>query len=271
MLLTLRLKFRYLFATSPHVSASIADGSARCNFCESTIDVGVCNTCLVSIARSCAFIYNQGFEDRALREHINNVQDIDPFSNLAIIGATSLLKLAGLTPHEVLGSSSAKNVDVRLVLQAISWLNSHYSRVTQKDPAITIFLAKLYLLIGCVPQAQLLWDTLGVKNVTLDSLGPLFSDRLSSIAPGMWRPNTITPMNQYHYYFQSAIRKTIPANIRTALELANYPSVVGLLEVQERLIHSCTLIMANVEDRRGLRAIGGKAAFDAKDDPLLRK
>ncbi|KAH8201733.1 hypothetical protein TruAng_004085 [Truncatella angustata] len=272
MLLTLRLRFRYLFTTSPR-SLAVVPGhdKPKCNFCDSTVDTGACEKCLVSIAKSCAFMYNQGFQDKALREHIDNLQDVDPFAYLAIIGATCLLKLAGLTSYNsAIGVSVVSDVDTKLVLQAISWLNSHYSRVPQKDPAITVFLTKLYLLIGCAPQAQLLWDTLGVKNVTLDSLGPLFSDRLSSIAPGLWRLNSRTPMNQYHQYFQSAIRKTIPSNIRTALELANYPSVLGLLDTQERLGHSCTMIMANVEDRRGLRAIGSKAAFETNDDPLLR-
>jgi hypothetical protein len=162
-------------------------------------------------------------------------------------------------------------VDLKLVLQAIAWLNSHYSRVPQKNAAIPVYLTKLYMLIGCVPQAKLLWDTLGVKNVTLDSLGPLFSDRLSSIAPGMWRAGSGTPLNEYHRYYRDAIGRTIPNNIRTALELANYPSVLGLLATRDRLSNSCTMVMANVEDRRGLRAIGSKPAFETKDDFLLRE
>ncbi|KAK9774875.1 putative N-acetyltransferase B complex non catalytic subunit-domain-containing protein [Seiridium cardinale] len=271
MLLTLRLRFRYLFTTTPE-SHEITAGEAKpkCKFCGAVISNGLCQNCLTSLAKSCVWIYNQGFREKHLRARIDT-EDVDPFADLAIVGTTCLLKLAGLTSgYPTFAASPLHYVDLKFVLQAISWLNSHYNRASQKNAAIPVYLTKLYLLIGCVPQAKLLWSSLGVKNVTLDSLGPLFSDRLSSIAPGMWRAGASTPMNDYHQYYKTAIRKTIPTNIRTALELANYPSVLGLLTTRENLSQSCTLIMANIEDRRGLRAIGSKPAFETKDDVLLR-
>lgn len=271
MILTLRLRFRYLFTTSTQFLQPVAgETHPKCNFCGVTVKANSCKDCLESLAKSCVWIYNQGFQEKQLRARIDS-EDIDPFADLAIVGATCLLKLSGLTSGRRAGASSILVADLRFIIQAISWLNSHSSRVAQKDAIITVFLMKLYLLIGCVSQAQSLWNTLGVKNVTLDALGPLFSDRLSSIAPGMWQAGRSTPMNQYHRYFKDAIGRTIPLNIRTSLELANYPSVIGLLATQERLSQSCTMIMTNVEDRRGLRAIGTKVAFETKDDALLRE
>lgn len=272
MILTLRLRFRYLFATSMH-SLKAVNGRAypECNFCGVTVEVGSCRKCLGSLTKSCVWIYNQEFQGKDLRTHIDS-EDVDPFADLAIVGATCLLKLSGLTSgRQNNDSSSTPGVNLKLIIQAISWLNAHYSRVAQKDAAIPVYLTKLYLLIGCISQAQSLWDALGVKNVTLDSLGPLFSDRLSSIAPGMWQAGKSTPMNRYHRFYRDAIHKTIPVNIRTSLELANYPSVLGLLDTQRRLSQSCTMIITNVEDRRGLRAIGSKAPFDTKDDVLLSR
>ncbi|KAI1858729.1 uncharacterized protein JN550_012479 [Neoarthrinium moseri] len=250
MLLTLRLRFRYLFTSSPKsLSTSAGDASSRCNFCQNIVQDGPC------------------FSNRDLRARIDS-EDVDPFADMTIIGTTCLLKMAGFGDER--RGSTMESINLKLVLWALSWLNAKYSRTPQKNQALPVFMAKLYLLVGCVPHAKMLWDTLGVKNVTLDSLGPLFSDRLSTIAPGMWRPTGSTPMYPYHKHYMDAIRQNIPRNIRTSLELGNFTSTLGLLAFQDRLTHSCTMIVSNVEDRRGIRAVGGKPGFDAKDDPLLR-
>lgn len=272
MILTLRLRFRYLFVTSPKcLRARQEGGVSSCGFCDSETQTSSCITCLESIARSCAWTYNDGFSNRDLRTRINS-EDVDPFADVAIIGATCLLKLARFKSQlSGLKACAVQSADLKLLLQAAAWLSSHYSRVPHKNQGMPVLMVKLYLLIGCVSNARDLWDSLEVKNVTLDSLGPLFSDRLSSLAPGLWRVGGGTPMYPYHKHFTDAIRRNIPTNLRTALEHTNYTSVLGLLRTQDCLSRSCTMIMANVEDRRGLRAVGGKFAVDVRDDPLLRK
>jgi N-terminal acetyltransferase B complex non-catalytic subunit len=272
MIVCLRLRFRYMFITSPNALGYQQNGGVpKCRFCDTATLTSSCVTCLELIAKSCAWIYNAGFDNRDLRTRINS-EDVDPFTEITIIGATCLLKLARFDSQQSgLTASAAQSLDLKLLLQAIAWLSSHYSRVPQKNQGMPVLLTKLYLLAGCVSHAKELWDSLEVKNVTLDSLGPLFSDRLSSIAPGMWRASGGTPMYPYHKHYNDAIRRNIPTNIRTALEHGSYTSVLGLLRAQDRLGRSCTMIMSNVEDRRGLRAIGSKFAFEVKDDPLLRR
>ncbi|ETS87837.1 hypothetical protein PFICI_01665 [Pestalotiopsis fici W106-1] len=271
-ILTLRLKIRYLMTTS-NVSINEKGTNAHpsCKFCKTDIKENSCNVCLQSIAKASAWLYNQNCDNHGLRVRINDMEDVDPFGDLAIVGTTCLLKLSGLeSGRRSVGISSETAIDLRLLMRAIAWMERHHNRGTQKGQAITLFLAKLYLLIGCVPQAHTLWRTLEVKNVTLDSLGPLFTDRLSTIAPGMWRAGAPTPMTQFHRYFKDAIVRHIPTQLRTALENGNYVSVLGLKDSRDRLCNSCTMIMTNVEDRRGLRAIGSKYTYDTNDDPLLR-
>ncbi|KAI4601552.1 hypothetical protein KJ359_011682 [Pestalotiopsis sp. 9143b] len=221
------------------------------------------------LAQLCAVNYNWSLQRSDLRERIQS-EDVDPIANVAIVGATSLLKIAGLDcSHRDIGFSDHTSLDLRLILQATLWLQDYHRQSASKSSEMTLFLTKLYLLVGCVPQARSLWDTLGVKNVTLESIGPLFSDRLSSIAPGMWRADGATPMSQYHRYFKDAVNRHIPTQITTALECGNYASVLGLMEARDKLRNSCTMVMANVEDRRGLRAIGSRYLADVHFDQVL--
>lgn len=242
----------------------------ECNFCSSVLKDDSCKECLESIAKSAVWIYNTGVKNEQLRNYVQN-EDVDPFSDMTIIGATCLLRLAGLnTTWESSTSSSLQGANLKLVLQAIAWLNTQYRNMPVKTQSIPVLLTKLYILIGCVSHAKMIWDTLGVKNVTLDSLGPLFSDRLSSIAPGMWAQGGKTPMREYTRYYMDSITRSIPNSTHSAFELGNYTSVLGMLKFQSQLRRSCTMVMSSVEDRRGTRAVGGKVDLDIKDDPLLR-
>ncbi|KAF2995453.1 hypothetical protein E8E14_000281 [Neopestalotiopsis sp. 37M] len=271
-ILSLRLKILYMMTTlQKHINERGVRTHPSCKFCDADIKGNSCNACLQSIAITSARLYNQYYDNRDLRVRIEDKESVDPFADLAIVGATSLIKLSGLhTGVQGMGISSDTAIDLRLLIRGIAWLERQQNRGSQKGSQITLFLTKLYLLIGCVPQAHSLWKTLEVKNVTLDSLGPLFSDRLSTIAPGMWRAGASTPMTQYHRYFKDAILRHFPAQLQTALENANYMSVLSLMGSKDNFRNSCTMIMTNVEDRRGLRAIGSRYAHETNDDPLLR-
>lgn len=264
-------RISYLMVAS---SKSVGEKEARahpiCLACGAEIKkISSCIPCLQHLAQLCAVNYNWSLQRSDLRERIQS-EDVDPIANVAIVGATSLLKIAGLDcSHRDIGFSDHTSLDLRLILQATLWLQDYHRQSASKSSEMTLFLTKLYLLVGCVPQARSLWDTLGVKNVTLESIGPLFSDRLSSIAPGMWRADGATPMSQYHRYFKDAVNRHIPTQITTALECGNYASVLGLMEARDKLRNSCTMVMANVEDRRGLRAIGSRYLADVHFDQVL--
>lgn len=261
-----------MVASSKSVGAKEARAYPICLACGAEIKkISSCIPCLQHLAQLCAVQYNQSLQRSDLRERIRS-EDVDPIANVAIIGATSLLKIAGLDcSHRDIGFSDHTSLDLRLILQATAWLQDYHRQSASKSSEMTLLLTKLYLLIGCVPQARSLWDTLGVKNVTLESIGPLFSDRLSSIAPGMWRADGATPMSQYHRYFKDAVNRHIPTQITTAIDHGNYASVLGLMDARDKLRNSCTMVMANVEDRRGLRAIGSRYLADVYFDQILSK
>ncbi|KAH8675254.1 N-acetyltransferase B complex non catalytic subunit-domain-containing protein [Xylariales sp. PMI_506] len=259
VLQSLHLRFRYLLTTTDQApSVDLTPGSPW-------------KTEIEAIAKACATVYNKGVLDKEVRDRVSS-SDVDPFSDVAIIGATCLLKLAGLTSNEdATQGASLQSADLKLILQAIAWLAKQYDAFPIKSQELPVLLTKLYFLIGCITQAKKVWATLDIKNVTLDSLGPLFADRLSTVAPGLWTSgSTTTPMFPYVKYYTDAHKRSIPSNVRNALETGSCGSALGIMNLQARLRHSCTLLMAAVEDRRGVRAATGKSIYPIDRDPLLR-
>lgn len=269
MLVTFRLKVRYLFTTSLNSFTLKDGGNLQCVYCKSTFATGSCGQCLDSIATSSAWLFKEGYSDRFEDFHksVLPLEDVDPYADLAILGATCLLKLAGLnSTQDSSRASRLQGINVKPLLQAVAWLDFQYQKKPKGSTSLRIILMKLYILIGCVSHAKNIWETLEVKNVTLDALGPLFSDRLSTMVPGI-----VKPSDAYRKFYSTAFTRSLPANIRSALDLANYGSVLGLLETTDRLERSCTLTMAVTEGRRSLRFNGVRAAYPISNDELISR
>lgn len=272
MLLSLRLRIHYLFTTSTKYYTPVKGGGGMtCNFCDSPATLGRCETCLQSIAQSCIWNYNNGLKQADLQQTLQS-EDVDPFSDLTIVGVLCLLKLAcSQAPWESFETAPLAPVKPKFLLQAIVWMDAQYHIRARKNMVLALLLTKLYLLVGAVSYAKTLWDSLEVKNVTLDCLGPLFSDRLSSIAPGLWPANgeKQSPMMPYLNYYTNATRKSIPSSLGHAFDHGNVASILQILETDERIKNSCTMVSSIVEDLRGTRAVGGKIIIEVRDDPLV--
>lgn len=272
MLSTLRLRIHYLFTTSTKYYTPVKGGGGMtCNFCGSPATLGRCEACLKSIAQSCIWSYHRGLKEAELQQTLQS-EDVDPFSDITIVGVLCLLKLAcSQAPWESFETAPLAPVEPKLLLQAITWMDAQYHIHARKNMVLALFLTKLYLLVGAVSYAKTLWDSLEVKNVTLDSLGPLFSDRLSSIAPGLWSSNgeKQSPMMPYLNYYTNATRKSIPSSLGHAFDHGNVASILQILETDERIRKSCTMVSSIVEDLRGTRAVGGKVFIEVRDDPLV--
>ncbi|ORY66556.1 N-acetyltransferase B complex non catalytic subunit-domain-containing protein [Pseudomassariella vexata] len=269
MLVTLRFRFRYTVTTSGR-----AIFESKCGLCEAIVPGDKCEACFYSIAQACMHTYTISFkrEQVPLRQALEE-EELDPLTDLSIIGALCLLKLAGVDPVTSLAKvSRIQTADLPRLLQAIIWLDLRFQEAPHST-TLRLILVKLFTLIGCVSHAKLLWDKLDVKNVTLDSLGPLFSDRLSSIAPGLWAvsAHAWSPITPYIKHYDKAFSNDIPANLRAAFEQGSYDSILGLLGLKDRLERSCTVVMAIVEESRGIRAVGGKAGLEILEDPLIRR
>lgn len=250
------------------------EGGLTCELCDNALEGSDCVYCLRSIAISALEAYKSGMDDDNLTQNILPKQSVNPLSDIAVVGATCLLKLArlgrGPSPQ---GNSSLFNADIQLFLQAVLWLDFHASTPLPKTTTHSLLLAKLYLLMGCVARAKALWGGLDIKNALLDSLGLLYIDRLSSIAPGVFLSGRSydNPVEPFMVHFTRGLRSTIPKRIMNSLEMGTYPSIGSMIQFAEKQTASCTLVMAVIEERRGLRMKAGKIETCIDDNCLVRK
>ncbi|RYP59394.1 hypothetical protein DL770_010207 [Monosporascus sp. CRB-9-2] len=264
-LVAILLQIRFLVATSTR-------DSTVCKYCRSELDHSDCISCFMSIVKVALENYNAGMRDDHLRYNILPKTNGDPLSDLAMVGSVSLLKLArvGRSPGYT-ACSPLHLADIQYILQAIIWLDSYLTASPKNNP-LRMLLLKLYLLIGCVSRAKSLWAQFDIKNAILDSLGPLFFDRISTIAPDLFGPGASirrNPLRPFIDYYSKALRSTIPKQTVEAFKGGNWHTIPSMYEFGEGLKKSCTLVMAVVEERRGLRFKAGHTLTSIADEPLV--
>lgn len=200
--------------------------------------------------------------------------DKDPHVDLALVAASALFKLSGLaqspssSPSRLSPLSSA---DPRRVLQAAMLLAAQLSRTPDEMP-LRLLLVQVYLLLGTGSLARSAWVPTDVKRTIQDALSPLFFDRLSGVAPGLFqhsgagRHDLTEPLASY---YSGCLRDRSPVKIWDAFAAGSYSSILDMAAYSDRLRRSCTLVMAVVEERRAARALGGKIEGGIEQAPLL--
>ncbi|KAI0005832.1 N-acetyltransferase B complex non catalytic subunit-domain-containing protein [Xylariaceae sp. FL0662B] len=267
-LVALRLQIRYFLATTPKRGQT-------CQFCNTPATHFGCSICLQSIAESALDVYRSAMEDDYLRQQILPHENEDPVSDTAVIGALCLLNLGGIgrVSWKKGRNSPLYDMDIQLFLRAVLWLDSYLTVSSSKNGTHRMLLVKLYLLMGCVSRAKALWASFDIKNALIDSLGSLFIDRLSSIAPGLFLSGSShdNPIDPYLVHFTRALKRSLPQAVLDSLDNSNYGSLPNLFRRTNNLTASCTTVMAVVEERRGLRSRGGGVTYHAiEDEPLAR-
>ncbi|KAI1461793.1 N-acetyltransferase B complex non catalytic subunit-domain-containing protein [Annulohypoxylon moriforme] len=250
----------------------IADSGLTCRFCGTELIDDSCMVCFQDIATSALDSYNAGLMEGDLLQDILSRESTNPLSDIAVIGALCLLKIARLgsssTPR---GTSPLYYANIQLFMQAVLWLDSCRDVSPHVSNDHNMILLKLYILMGCVSRAKVIWDGFGVKNALLDSLGLLFADRLSSISPGLFMgTNRSNPVEPFMVHFTREFKTTIPKRIMDSLEKETYSSIPEMIEYAEKHATSCSVALAVVEERRGARMKANKAEISMEDRPLVR-
>lgn len=272
--LLLGLKFRYLLTTCPQTRgiAPSAKGTSMggpllvCKICGYPAPKH-CDDCLLTIA-ALAVELQGGLEESGRTKPTGT---IDILSELAMVAALALVKASGLREQDHQSDASPlHSVDTKRFLQAVLILDARQAAAPD-NAELRMLLIQLYLLMGCAHQASQLWSPMDIKRVILDSLAPLFFDRISSVAPGLFRtPSGAKPlMEPLRTYYFNTLRDGAPIRVWDAFEAGNYCSVLDLAEFWDRLKRSCTLVMTVVEDRRGTRAITGKNEVPLSEVPFV--
>lgn len=216
-----------------------------------------CTHCLQALATGSLQLHRTLSDDSDFLAAMPKM-DKDPRIDLVLVAASSLLRLAG---------DDGASINAKPLLQAALVLDTQ-QRQTPDDIPLRLLLVRVFLRLGCGSHAQQLWQPLGVKRSILDALGPLFYDRLSTVAPGLFagastpkKPLLMEPLKQY---FATVLRHPSAVRIWDAFASGSYSSILDMAAYQVRLQRSCTRVMTVVEERRAARALGGRL-----DDALL--
>ncbi|KAK4229278.1 N-acetyltransferase B complex non catalytic subunit-domain-containing protein [Podospora fimiseda] len=266
-------KLRYLLTTCPQTlspQSSVIDGESqrkpyKCRFCSRPAS-SPCEFCLKKIVSDAADTYSKITADKELLAAIPGL-DRDPRLDLAVAMGTALLKLAGLRPYSSDATHSLWEViQPSLLFQAVLLLDNQL-QITPNDNGLRLLLIQLYLLLGCASYAYQLWVPMGVKRTIQDALSPLFFDRISTIAPGLFQ-GTRPLMEPLRTYYSYTLQNPSPLRIWDAFSSGSYTSILDMTEYDKTLRTSCTLMMTLVEERRATRSFGGKIDIDIDDHPL---
>ncbi|OAA60880.1 N-acetyltransferase B complex, non-catalytic subunit [Cordyceps fumosorosea ARSEF 2679] len=179
------------------------------------------------------------------------IKDIQ--SEVALVAAFCLIGLADQLPSSFPTTESAQHhVQALLLLQ--QQLNS-----SPKHSQISLVLVQLHLRLASAPEALAIWDTLAIKRTIMDSLAPLFYDRLSTVAPGMMSPLTNEGwqlVSSIKTHYETSLKMRMPRRLIDAFTDGSYSSVLTVPEYVEKLRVSCTRALSLVESVRSERLLG---------------
>ncbi|KAI3322147.1 hypothetical protein HD806DRAFT_523531 [Xylariaceae sp. AK1471] len=266
LLVALRLRVMFFEVTS-------LKAGEECQFCNSVANDGPdCKTCIKSIAKRAFEAFRLGLKDESVSQIVQNEIE-DPLSNLAVLGSICLLKIAGAGRRnwQYKKESPLYNTDLQLFLQAVVWLD-FYLRKTPRNDALRLLLVKMYLMMGCVTQALQVWNRFDVKNTLLECLGSLCLDRLASISPAHFVPGSSRHSNfadAFLRHFESAIQKKYPDTVTKTLQNGSYAQLTEIIKLVQEQGRNCVLVLAVVENRRGMRLKSGRSESAIEDEPLI--
>ncbi|KAI1329227.1 hypothetical protein F5Y16DRAFT_367078 [Xylariaceae sp. FL0255] len=253
------------------VAMYMRDGHT-CSLC-GTQDENKCRTCVQAIATQTLQLYTRNVRQNEVLKAIEaSGGQSDSLRDLTILGANCLLTLArnGNRNWGLKSQSALVHMDIPLFLQALLWLDADFRRAGT-DNSMRLFLVKLYLLVGCVSKAIELWEAFGVKNTLLESLGMLCVDRLSTVSPAHFIAGPSRQRStalEIIKHFEKAAQLDYPKAVQICVRNNHVAEVVEIISKVKKSSHSCTLVLALVEKRRGVRLNGGKNDIAMADEPL---
>ncbi|KAF4970465.1 hypothetical protein FZEAL_10029 [Fusarium zealandicum] len=248
---TLSFKLQYFAATCPFMYTTVPGEKPLRKCVASGVDVepGSHGPCFETVAQAALEFYQSVAE--LASKHPSVEGEIKP--ELAIIIALCNIQLAfPSTDNPNTPSSYAPLLRTILLLE-------HQLSLTPKHGIISLLLVQLHLLLGSSPRAREIWETLGVKRTIMDSLAPIFYDRLSTISPAVISPSDDKGwdlMELLDSHFSVSLKLRMPRRLIDAFESGSYSSVLDIPQYIENLRWSCTRAMSLVEETRTERLLG---------------
>ncbi|KAF5536013.1 hypothetical protein FNAPI_11898 [Fusarium napiforme] len=170
-------------------------------------------------------------------------------------------------------STDTSNIPVSYapLLRALLFLE-HQLILAPKHSIISLLLVQLHLRVGSASRAREIWNTLGVKRTIMDSLAPIFYDRLSTVSPALISSSDRTGsevLDLLRTHFSVSLKLKMPRRLMDAFESKNYSSAIDIPEYMENLRWSCTRAMSLVEEMRTDRIMGERFS-EGLTDPRFK-
>lgn len=256
------LKMQYFILSCPLMYDTVAGEKPRykCQACSQECDFEACESCIADISRRALAFHSETLgrnPDKSFNARTNDSSRFegDAPSQLLILAALCSIKLANPDKH---GSCVGLPADsIRHLVHAVSLLE--YGRLAlPKYSDYLLLLFQLHLVLGTGPNAADHWDNLAVKRTIVDSLGPLFYDRLSAVSPGMCSMDDDgnEPLDVLNSHYIPSLQLRMPRKLIDAFQNDSYGSVIGIPEYMEKLRYSCTRAMGFVEEAKVERTTG---------------
>ncbi|KAG5925488.1 hypothetical protein E4U53_003293 [Claviceps sorghi] len=249
----LSLKLQYFLATCPISRTPVAGGTpaSRCAVCDSVFASETCHACLSEI--SCAALEAYGSATNDFKEHAAVRDELLP--ELALAVALCNVQMAFCTRP---GYHAAGPPRSEYLVRALLMLE-HQVFLTPKHSQICLVLVQLHLLLGSAHRCREIWQGLGVKRTIVDSLAPIFYDRLSTVAPVIlgssddWGWSLVETLGEH---FVNSLKTRMPRRLIDAFEAGSYGSVIDMPKYTDNLRFGCTRAMSLVEEVRADRLLG---------------
>lgn len=160
----------------------------------------------------------------------------------------------------------------RSLAQAVAILD-HQLTITPEHSQVSLVLVQVHLLLGSAHEAYLIWEPLSVKRTILDSLGPMFYDRLSTISPSILSPSDRLGRQLVYSiksHYENALKLRMPRRLIDAFEASSYGSVLKIPEYIDNLRSGTTRVMSLIEEARAGRLLADNSC-DVSSDPRFRR
>ncbi|KOS20857.1 hypothetical protein ESCO_004545 [Escovopsis weberi] len=134
---------------------------------------------------------------------------------------------------------------------------------------ISLMLVQIHLFLGSAYRASEIWEAVGVKRTIVDSLAPIFYDRVSTVSPSLLSPNDEWGeyfREQLRTHYDASLKMKMPRRLIDAFESGSYGSVAEIPKYIEDLRTSCTRVMSLTESKRAERFLG-LTTIDLLNDP----
>ncbi|KAH7238049.1 N-acetyltransferase B complex non catalytic subunit-domain-containing protein [Fusarium tricinctum] len=248
----LSFKLQYFAATCPSMYSTIPGDKPlrKCIVSQTDVDARSPGPAFASISEA-ALKAHQSLADLTSK---SPSMDAEIRPELAVIVALCHVQAAFPPSTDV----SHKPISYAPLLQALLLLEYQLT-LAPKHSIISLLLVQLHLLVGSTPRAHEIWDTLGVKRTIMDSLAPIFYDRLSTISPALISPSDETGwelLELLSSHYNNSLKLRMPRRLIDAFESNSYSSVIDIPSYMEDLRWSCTRVMSLVEETRTDRIMG---------------